>query len=142
MSIIGSILIIYALLEQKLPRLIVSLFVGCVLIGISIALYTSIPIGLIVIFLFGGTLVALLYLAGLTVPTIKIKNLKVAVTAIVLTIVVFTSVSLLILAKHKILVLTTPRVEWPKITVNNLLALMITLTASFYAIVSIMGGKS
>lgn len=68
--------------------------------------------------------------------------MKVAVTAIVLTIVVFTSVSLLILAKHKILVLTTPRVEWPKITVNNLLALMITLTASFYAIVSIMGGKS
>ncbi|MEM0027880.1 MAG: hypothetical protein QXT53_04165 [Ignisphaera sp.] len=88
LSFAGAIMIVLALLDVKAWRCVLEIFVGSLLIGASIGIYVAVYVGLIVIFMFSGIIVALMYLATFVLPQPSSINwrsnaIKIAVLTII-----------------------------------------------------------
>ncbi|MEM4043889.1 MAG: hypothetical protein QXU60_05735 [Sulfolobales archaeon] len=141
LAVLGAMFIIYSLISIRWSVCVISIFLGSLLLGTSIAIKVEPMVGLAVIIIYSGGLTALTYIASILLSRreIEIKTIMRLVEVVALPLLISTLFSITLLVKdlESRISITTPVFSIGSLDITSL---SIALVMSVGVIIILLGG--
>ncbi|MEM4485494.1 MAG: hypothetical protein QXE13_06620 [Sulfolobales archaeon] len=141
LAVLGAMFIIYSLISVRWSVCVISIFLGSLLLGTSIAIKVEPMAGLAVIIIYSGGLTALTYIASILLSRreIEIKTIMRLVEVVALPLLISTLFSITLLVKdlESRISITTPVFSIGSLDITSL---SIALVMSVGVIIILLGG--
>lgn len=141
LAVLGAMFIIYSLISVRWSVCVISIFLGSLLLGTSIAIKVEPMAGLAVIIIYSGGLTALTYIASILLSRreIEIKTIMRLVEVVALPLLISTLFSITLLVKdlESRISITTPVFSIGSLDITSL---SIALVMSVGIIIILLGG--
>ncbi|MEM0044343.1 MAG: hypothetical protein QXJ51_04935 [Sulfolobales archaeon] len=141
LAVLGAMFIIYSLISVRWSVCVISIFLGSLLLGTSIAIKVEPMVGLAVIIIYSGGLTALTYIASILLSRreIEIKTIMRLVEVVALPLLISTLFSITLLVKdlESRISITTPVFSIGSLDITSL---SIALVMSVGVIIILLGG--
>ncbi|MEM3831839.1 MAG: hypothetical protein QXS89_06560 [Sulfolobales archaeon] len=141
LAVLGAMFIIYSLISIRWSVCVISIFLGSLLLGTSIAIKVEPMAGLAVIIIYSGGLTALTYIASILLSRreIEIKTIMRLVEVVALPLLISTLFSITLLVKdlESRISITTPVFSIGSLDITSL---SIALVMSVGVIIILLGG--
>ncbi|MEM0457660.1 MAG: hypothetical protein QXD76_01250 [Sulfolobales archaeon] len=141
LAVLGAMFIIYSLISVRWSVCVISIFLGSLLLGTSIAIKVEPMAGLAVIIIYSGGLTALTYIASILLSRreIEIKTIMRLVEVVALPLLISTLFSITLLVKdlESRISITTPVFSIGSLDITSL---SIALVMSIGVIIILLGG--